>query len=900
MKEITRRTLVKGMAVAGAMAAVGGKLIGSPTVALSENGGSSVKEDKWIYFSCWMCREGCGLMAHRVDGVIVKIEGNPECPMNKGKICGRAHAATYKIYNPYRVKAPMKRTNPEKGPGVDPKWVEISWDEAYDTVAAKFKEVKAKNPNEFTYTYGWGGGYSGGWQAMHTAFGSVNRQSGYGGIVCGAAMHTAAYQMVGASSCRGDDRYSNYMIRSSSQGVNKAGVKDAFMFTKRKTSNGAKWTFIVIDPRLSIEAAKADEWVPIRPGTDRLMQLAMMHVMLYELPKEYHKEVYDEEFLKRQSNGVYLIRKDGGPADGEYLRNDEKIKDPTRNNNELGKPYVWDTKEGKAKLWDDPTVDKNWKDLALEGTFTVNGVKCVPAFQLFKENVKQYTPEMAEPITTVPAATIRRLAKGIVDNACVGATIWIEGLNGESTEMPFRPVGTRWRGARMNDAWDPMISYLLYALVGAICVPGGIIGEGGDTSPSKVDGVNNPKGTSNYRFKWPPDAYMMDTWYPMAYKTVPLAYKACQDQKKYGLEYKTRLLMVYGCNPLMAGGAVDQMVESFKAIDFIFSVSYHFDEATVMADIIFPEPGYTGWTRRSRGGPWMHQPLLDKDIYDTAQPEEIHMEIARRAGFLPELNRIINSNRRLRGDNALDPDKKYTWEEVNDRDMKQTYGESAEWFAKNGVKDMPEDDRERYEFYKWPWGKTRYPLYLEYQLWAGRQHKRDLAAVGQVDLEKAFHPNAYKRFCALPYWEEPEHLANASADFDLYGVNWKGTLMSMGQTMDNPLLREYMNDWDEYTMFAWMNEDTAKAKGFKNGDQVWVEASAKTSKKVKAEVKVSQGVHPQVVAIGGEFGQWSPQYSPVGLNVGPHYNALCGWDEESVDSLSSGFSVITKVKVYKV
>ena len=904
VKELSRRTFVTSAAVVGGLAVVGAKFFGTPAVIMADSESGAVKEDRWIPTACWMCREGCALKAHRVDGVIVKIEGEEKCPMNQGKICGRSHAGMFKIYNPYRCKTPVKRTNPNKGRDVDPGWQEISYDEALNLVAEKMKVVKANNPNEFMHTYGWGGGYSGGWTAIHTAFGSINRQSGYGGITCGAAMHTAAYQMVGTSSDSSDDIHSRCMIRSSSQGVNKAGVADTRKFTDRRIA-GMK--FVVVDPRLSIEASKADEWVPIRPASDRLLQLAMMHVLLYEL------NIFDEEFIKRQSNGVYLIRKDGGPEDGQYLRNeDELVADPYRKGLLFGKPYVWDTSandgEGGALVWDDPQVNANWETLALEGEFTVDGVKCVPAFQLFKENLRQYTPEMAAPVTTVSTDTIRRLTKLLVDEANIGGTISIPGPDGESTVMPYRPIGTRWRGPRMNKMWDPMTSYLLYELLGAIGVPGGIIGEGGDVSPSPADGVNAPKGSSTYRFKWPPDAYMMDTWYPMAYKTVPLAYKNMLEPNKYGCEYTTKIMMIHGCNALMAGGAVDEMIEAFKTIDFIFALSYHFDEATEMADVIFPDPGYTGWLRESRGGAWIHQPLLDKDLYQTYQVEQVIIDIADRVGFLPALNTQISSTMRLRGANALDVNVKYTWEDILDRSLKAKYGNEhgLEWFKVNGILEEEEDIRELYEFNSCPWGKTRYTLYNDYMLWAGRQHKKDLAAVGQPDLEQKFHPNAYKDFVPLPFWEEPPSLASAPAEFDLYGINWKGPMMSMGQTMDNAMLREYMDKFDEYTMAAWMNEDTAAAKGLKNGDLVWIESAARVKSpkavttKIQAELKTSQGIHPTTVAIGGEFGQWSPHYSPVGRGIGPHYNALISWDEECVDPLSSGFTVLCKIKVTKV
>ena len=78
-----------------------------------------------------MCFGGkCGIRAHRVNGVLTKIEGDKTNPMNEGKLCGKGNAALMSLYNPNRVTKPLRRRNPEKGIGIDPKWEEISWDEA--------------------------------------------------------------------------------------------------------------------------------------------------------------------------------------------------------------------------------------------------------------------------------------------------------------------------------------------------------------------------------------------------------------------------------------------------------------------------------------------------------------------------------------------------------------------------------------------------------------------------------------------------------------------------------------------------------------------------------------------------------------------------------------------------
>ncbi|MBI2986687.1 MAG: thiosulfate reductase, partial [Deltaproteobacteria bacterium] len=79
-----------------------------------------------------MCFAACGIVAHRKNGVLVKIEGDPGCPASEGHLCPKGQAGLIGLYDPSRVKTPLVRTNPEKGMGVDPKWREISWEEALE------------------------------------------------------------------------------------------------------------------------------------------------------------------------------------------------------------------------------------------------------------------------------------------------------------------------------------------------------------------------------------------------------------------------------------------------------------------------------------------------------------------------------------------------------------------------------------------------------------------------------------------------------------------------------------------------------------------------------------------------------------------------------------------------
>lgn len=129
-----------------------------PQPAAEEAKGAKI--DKWVPTSCWLCVEGPDLLrVHVVNDVVVNIEGNAELPScdeltpNQGRICPKPYGLIQKLYNPFRLKNPMKRTSPEKGRGIDPKWVEISWEEALELVAEKLKQVRASDSRRLAATF---------------------------------------------------------------------------------------------------------------------------------------------------------------------------------------------------------------------------------------------------------------------------------------------------------------------------------------------------------------------------------------------------------------------------------------------------------------------------------------------------------------------------------------------------------------------------------------------------------------------------------------------------------------------------------------------------------------------------------------------------------------------------
>jgi thiosulfate reductase/polysulfide reductase chain A len=117
----------------------------------------------------------------------------------------------------------------------------------------------------------------------------------------------------------------------------------------------------------------------------------------------------------------------------------------------------------------------------------------------------------------------------------------------------------------------------------------------------------------------------------------------------------------------------------------------------------------------------------------------------------------------------------------------------------------------------------------------------------------------------------------------------------MAMVMDNPWIGDVTTTFDPYPMKAWINAETARKLGLRDGDLVWVESQIS---KNKGEIRTSQCVHPEVIAIGGCSGSRSVDYNPIGKE-GLNINELCDFDETRMNPVVGGMENRAKVKVYK-
>jgi anaerobic selenocysteine-containing dehydrogenase len=905
---LTRRQFIKTTAAAAAVMAVGDKLFGGPVSTLVENAAAAapaVAEDVWIPTVCTLCDTGftgCRLRVHRVNGVVVKVEGNPELAQVGGKICGRSNTWPVNLYNPYRPKTPLKRTNPEKGLGVDPKWVEISWDEALNTVAGKLKEVIAKDPQGLVHHRGHRGGRANTlWSTFVAAEGSPNTVSS-SNFCTGGALHTSSFYMYGASTVQPLGEYVNYHISVGGRHLGAKGTPPDNRWFSQAKDRGLK--VVELCPMIAPSSPNPDEWVPIKPGTDAAFHLSMINVLLNELNQ------YDVDFIKQRTNGPYLI----GP-DGLYVRGDgPKVKDMLRLDQEFGPPLLWDPVDKTAK----PYNDKTFKDYALEGTYTVNGVQCQPAFQLLKNHVKKYTPEYQEGITTVPAETVRRLAKELVEAAKIGSTIVIDGV-----KLPYRPASVGFsKGYSGSKAMHTQISVrLLNMMIGNANCPGGWSAIESDNTwlePNPADGVILPTSKTGGGFyeyytkpKFPPEKMDTSSLWPGVYKTDSLTWYVINDPEKYWLQHKPLMFAFTGGNVLGSTFSPAFIAEALKKIPFIWGIPIQLDDIAQMCDVVLPDTtNFEKYYLNTWNDPHtfsqndaLMQPVVKEPVFpNTRDGNETILDIAERAGLLfgkGGMNDRLNASYGLKDALALDLNKRYSFEEIMDRRLKARHGAAygLAYFKEKGGKTYKEQTvADRYQVPLWP--NTRSPIYFEYFNWWREQLRKDLAEIKQKYGVEARKPNnefPVNYIQPLPdYLIRPEF--DAPAEYDLFCIHYKDMLRSMATFMDNAWINEhYRSGYDPYGMNIMIHPETAQKKGIKNGDLIVIESRwGQTT----GEAALTKLIRPDTIALGALSGATSTDAWPPSRE-GPLPNNLLWGSDEYRDQITGNTMNGTKVKVHK-
>ena len=411
--------------------------------------------------TCYMCACRCGIRVTLRDGEIRYIQGNPDHPLNKGIICAKGSSGIMKQYSPARLTKPLRRK-----PGADrgdAQFEEISWDETFDILEERLGNLRATDPKKFALFTGR--------DQMQALTGLFAKQFGtpnyaaHGGF-CSVNMAAGLIYTIGGSFWEFGgpdlDRSKLFVMIGTAEDHHSNPLK---MQLSRFKRNGGR--FISINPVRSGYSAIADEWVPIKPGTDGALFLALIHEII-------KTGLYDREFLVQYTNSAELVNMDESSTEyGMFLRfevpKEEGCFDPQ---NKLW----WDRDLNKPISTHTPGADP-----FLMGDFQLaDGTPVKPAFQLLKERVEEYTPEWAEDITGIPAETIKRLAHemGITarDEKIELPIAWTDVWDNEHQSVTGNPVSfhaMRGLAAHSNGFQTIRAMGILMSILGTIDRPGG-------------------------------------------------------------------------------------------------------------------------------------------------------------------------------------------------------------------------------------------------------------------------------------------------------------------------------------------------------------------------------------------------------------------------------------------
>jgi phenylacetyl-CoA:acceptor oxidoreductase len=905
---------------------------------MSANG---MQHERYVTTYCYQCVAGPDLLKVRIeDGVATEIVPNfdaSDIHPAGGKACVKAFGLIQKTYNPNRILRPMKRTNPKKGRGEDPGFVDISWDEALDLIAEKLNAARAAGLlDEMGYprvaaSFGGGGtptAYMGTLPAFLAAWGPIDMSFGSGqGVKCYHSEHLYGELWHRAFTVSPDTPLCDYLISfganvEASGGV--CGVKRHADARKRGMKR------VQIEPHLSVTGACSAEWVPIRPKTDSAFMFAMIHVLLHE----HGRDRLDLPFLKHHTSSPYLV----GP-NGFFLR------DPATR-----KPLVVDALSGRVVPFDSAGIEP-----ALDGEAIADGeevgpdqevivhraVPVRPSFARLVEHVKDYTPEWAASICDVPAETIRRVSKEFLDHARVGETIVIEGQT-----LPFRPVAIS-LGKTVNNGWGGYeccwARTLMACLVGALEVPGGTLGT--------TVRLNRPADNRWSSVKPGPDGFMdypmnptgKDDWVSRppvrsAHRTlVPLVANSAwsqalgpthlawmmqsEDFDKLPHAEPPDVWFVYRTNPAISFWDTRAVGKAMARFPFVVCFAYTRDETNHVADVLLPDcTDLEGLQLLRIGGTkyveqfWDHQGFALRDPAVSAQGEArdftwIATELARRTGLLDAYNGAINRGAagvKLSGANydfSLDTSAAHSVETIWDATCRAASAEltdgaemqGLDYFRKHGFRVQPFPRLQWYLYPKLVGSGLRFEQpYQERMFRIGQELGRRLHEQGITWWDKQL-----EEYEPLPHWRDlnaiwagalERHFDVKIGDYPFWLITARSMQYSWGGNVGIQLIHELAGNVAGHGNVV-MNAAAAAKLGIGDGDKVEVRSPLNHT---EGSVLLCEGIRPDTILMIGQFDHWATPFAKE--FDAPSMNALMPMLLELTDATGSSADLV-RVKV---
>lgn len=843
------------------------------------------------YTTCYMCACRCGIKVTLEDNRVRFIQGNREHPVNQGVLCAKGNAGIMKQASPAKLTAPLLR-KPEAARGSG-EFEIISWDKALDLLTERLQKIRATDPKKLAYFTGrdqmqaltglWAGQFGTINWAAHGGFCSVNMAAG------GLYMMGQAFWEFGDPDW---DKTKYFMMWGVAEDHASNPIKIGLEKLKRR---GAK--FVAVNPVRTGYQAIADEWIGLRPGTDAMLALSMLHVLLQH-------EQFDWEFLIRYTNAPQLVVvTPGEKGDGLMLRD------------EAGKPQAWDLEQ--EQLVDATQVDIKpalfYEGKAPDG----RPVKTVMNLLVEKYLQDEYAPENAEKVCGVAAATIERLALEMA-HVAFKETItvdveWTDWAGRKHDKFIGRPVSMhamRGISAHSNGFQTCRAIHLLQIVLGTIDVPGGHLAKPPypkhippGIKPAQDCEPNKPLKSPPLGFPTCPEDLVIDEQGNP--KRIDKAYSWDAPISNHGLmhmvitnawkgdPYKIDTLMMFMANmswnsTMNTKNVMDMLVDKdeqgeYKIPFIAVSDSFH-SEIVNYADLVLPDTTYLerfdtiSMLDRPISEPHaacdsIRHPVLEPDR-DVRSWQEVQVELASRLKFPAFTNEdgsrkfkdykdfIINFERApgigflagWRGENgdqhlrgAPNPNQ---WDKYVEHGsfFKFELPENMQYY-RFANKDYLEKAKEV------GWNGSSDPIIME--LYSETLQRFRLAGQGLYDgpmpTRQEHKDRLVRYFDPLPFHYQPlEEQRIDPTEYPFHAVNQRPMYMYHSWDSQNAWLRQITAQ-----NYLFMNRKAAEKLGITDKSWVWVESH---NGKIRVQVKLMEGVEENTVwtwnAIGKQSGAW--------------------------------------------
>ncbi len=538
---MNRRSFLKVSATAAAV--TGATLIASgpedlvlKNLTTEEQDEQSTEEQIFAGACRGNCAGGCFLNIHVRNGKVVQTTARDFPNPAYNRICSRGLTHVQRIYHPERLKYPMKRVG-ERGGG---EWERISWEEAITTITDKWKQYTEEYGKESFAIANGSGSY-----ATLSGMGLGNTRDRLRNVT-GAANITltvdAAHGYAAGFTVGWGPNFTLNELADLTNaktiicwGANPAISQPHNMhFITEAKQKGAK--FVVIDPVYTNTATKADTYVPIRPGTDGALALAMMNIVIREGWE-------DIDFLTKSTIAPLLVKE----SDGRYLRQSDLAELAEGETDSM----LVRGSDGEIGLLGEVV------DPVIEGSFEIEGIKVTTAYSLLLARIAEYPPEKAAEICNLPIEQIEEIARLYATNA-------------PSTIYTYFGVD-HW----VNAHYSIFSMYALAMITGNMGKPGAGCGMGETLGINFVNmfGTLYPEGATGPSITLPATE-MIDVM-----KT-----------KKYGTKEDLEVKGVFITHRNAIGNDAERKttIEWLSMLDFIAVADMNMNETAQYADILLP------------------------------------------------------------------------------------------------------------------------------------------------------------------------------------------------------------------------------------------------------------------------------------------------------------------------